>query len=464
MDYNVRYTDNTKNPITIKESTKDDTSLDITLFGRIDLEYGEELNAAMLHILERFACPQDAASTPTNTFPDYNINGDSLRKPTQGQLWFNSTVKKIYVWNGTSWESLRTQGNISANWGQILDGSQIPRPVNPANGYVYQYSECIWAVSPAYFPTAFTYMACTTDSDAKVYMKYRAYGDNELTSGIANYLIIAISGNTNHGSLSVTPLTPFVSQTPTPTPTPSVTPTISITPTSSLTPSPIPSPSPTPSPSITATPSHTAAVSPSPAASVTPSPTNSPTPTPSPTPPVSVTPTPSPFQNACSRCVNADMECCVAINSFLPDGKLAGDIKINDTMILADQTTLEPDTGIVTYSEPSLQPCVRIVTESGASLVCSTTAPIPTTEGLFKAPDVFGKDVAVMVNDKAAWDKVVSLQDVGEQWVQHITVENKCFWAGENSNAFILHHNIKYCYVDHDPPCNWMPPNCCLCP
>jgi len=133
-------------------------------------------------------------------------------------------------------------------------------------------------------------------------------------------------------------------------------------------------------------------------------------------------------------------------------------------MILADQTTLEPDTGIVTYSEPSLQPCVRIVTESGASLVCSTTAPIPTTEGLFKAPDVFGKDVAVMVNDKAAWDKVVSLQDVGEQWVQHITVENKCFWAGENSNAFILHHNIKYCYVDHDPPCNWMPPNCCLCP
>ena len=79
------------------------------------------------------------------------------------------------------------------------------------------------------------------------------------------------------------------------------------------------------------------------------------------------------------------------------------------------------------------------------------------------APYVGGKFIAVMVDGEAKWDECISVTDVGDQWVQHITVENKCFWAGENSNAFILHHNIKCCYCGDDPSCVWQPPNCCMC-
>lgn len=453
MDYNIRYTDINKAPITIKEGTKDDTTLDVSLFGRIDLEYGQDLDAAMLHIFERFASPEDASSTSTNIFPDYTITGGILEKPIKGQLWFNSTRKSLFVWNGTTWELIRIQGSIAANWGQILDGSQIPRPVNSSNGYVYDYSECIWAVSPASIPYAFTYLTCTTDQVATVNMKYRAYGDNVLTSGIANYLIIAISGNTNNGNINVTPLTPIASATPTPTPTASVTKTPAVTPTNTATNTPTP------------TASHTPNSSPTPVPTTTPTPTVTQTAavTQTVTPTVTITPTPSPFVNACSTCISIGDTCCVAVNSFLPDGKIAGNIRINDTMILADQETLEPATGTVSYSEISYQPCVRIVTQSGASLVCSTTAPIPTTEGLLNAPEVYGKHVAVMIGKNATWDLVTSLEDVGDQWVQHITVENKCFWAGENSNAFILHHNLKCCYCGGNNTCSWDPPNCCSC-
>lgn len=454
MDYSVRYTDNNKAPIVIQEGTKDDTTLDVSLFGRIDLEYGEDLNEAMLHIFERFACPQNSASTPTNTFPDYTISGGTLQHPAQGQLWFNSTVKRLFVWNGSQWESIRIQGSVAANWGQILDGSQIPRPVNPANGYVYGYNECIWAVSPASIPYAFTYMVCTTDTNGVVNMKFRSYGDNTLTSGIANYLIIAISGNTNHGSMTVTPLPPNASQTPTPTPTGSVTPTPTVT--ASIT----HSPTPVPSLSASAIPSPTPVPTQTPAATNTPAPTS----TPPNTPPVTITPTPSPFVDSCTTCTNAGFTCCVAVNSFLPDGKIAGEIAVGDTMILADQETLEPATGKVSYSEPSLQPSVRLVTTSGTSLVCSTTAPIPTKDdGLQNAPDVEGKFIAVMVDGIAGWEECVSVTDVGEQWVQHITVEDKCFWAGEQSSSFILHHNIKCCYCGGDSNCVWQPPNCCMC-
>jgi hypothetical protein len=445
-DYSVKYTDKTKPPITIPEGVVD-SSLDIVLFGRVDLEYGQQLNQDMLNILERFACPQNAASTLSNTYPDYTINGNALTQPTQGQLWFNSTTQKLFVWNGTKWETIRNKGDVAGNWGQLLDGSQIPRPVNPVNGYVYPYSQCIWAVSPAALPQAFTYMECTTDTNAVVSMKYRAYGDSVLSSGIANYLIIAIAGNINMGTISVTPEIPSVSGTPTPTPPTSVTPLVSIT----------PSPTPTSTPGTSAVPSPTPAASTSstPAASLTA------TPTPTLTPASTLTPTPSPFVDACSRCIADGFHCCVAVNSFLPDGSIAGHVQVGTSMSLADPVTLEPSTGIVSYSEPSLQESVRVVTQSGASLNCSLTAPLPTTEGLLLAPDVLGKFVAIMMNDIASWDEVISVEPIGKIWVQHITVGDNCFWAGDSSNAFILHHNIKCCYCDGQTDCSWVPPNCC---
>lgn len=138
---------------------------------------------------------------------------------------------------------------------------------------------------------------------------------------------------------------------------------------------------------------------------------------------------------------------CVAIESFLPDGTRAGDIEVGSIMELGDDQTLEWSTGEVSYSQRAMVQGVRIVTLSGASLRCSTTAPIPTQNGYVAAPDLLGHSVPVMrpgisSNDRS-WEEVVSVEDIGLIEVQHITVGDKCFWAGEQADAFILHHNQK---------------------
>lgn len=131
---------------------------------------------------------------------------------------------------------------------------------------------------------------------------------------------------------------------------------------------------------------------------------------------------------------------CVTADALLPDGRLAGDVREGDTLSMADPLTLEPMTGVVSYSEAKLQPCVEIITESGIVLRCSTTAPIPTREGVRTAPNVAGREIPILVGGIARWDRVKRMRSLGMQWVQHITCEDGCFWAGTVA-GYILHHN-----------------------
>ncbi len=136
---------------------------------------------------------------------------------------------------------------------------------------------------------------------------------------------------------------------------------------------------------------------------------------------------------------------CVAVDSFLPDGSIAGDIAVGSVMELADNVSLLPATGVVSYSEKFTQASFRFTTVSGASLRCSSTAPIPTLDNGYMTPaHLLGQQVAVKhVGGDTLWEEVVSVEDIGLIEVQHITVGNKCFWAGETTDAFILHHNDK---------------------
>jgi hypothetical protein len=138
---------------------------------------------------------------------------------------------------------------------------------------------------------------------------------------------------------------------------------------------------------------------------------------------------------------------CVHIASFLPEGNLAGSIEVGNSMILADERTLKPGTGIVSYSQEKTQPGFRIVTKNGVSLICSGSAPIPTKNGLKNPHELMGEKVATRktTNGKIRnrWSKIVEVISIGFIQVQHITVGNKCFWAGETADGFILHHNMK---------------------
>lgn len=117
----------------------------------------------------------------------------------------------------------------------------------------------------------------------------------------------------------------------------------------------------------------------------------------------------------------------------------------------SEDESLAPVIGTVVHHAVDFQPCVRITTESGISLVCSTTAPIYTKELEFiLAPELLGKYVACMQNETTLWDKVVSVESVGERFVSVIDAGDKSFWAGEQDGKYILHHNVRMDYQGYE--------------
>lgn len=67
--YLIRYTDTTKQPIEVEEGSIDESTLDVALFGRIRLEYGERLNRNILNMLENFAVGADPNLMPSVPTP-----------------------------------------------------------------------------------------------------------------------------------------------------------------------------------------------------------------------------------------------------------------------------------------------------------------------------------------------------------------------------------------------------------
>lgn len=292
--YVIKYTDKSKGTITITKSSLVTNLLDIALVGKSRLDYGEVFNENLLHLLENFACPEDAANPET---PDFAIAfGTLLQNPVDGQKWYNSTRKRLYLFSNDEWHPQGRDGDVAGNSGIAAHGTYIPRPVG-IDGYVFPYTECSMVVSPHsyrtvggsdYFPdnTEVDYMRCYVNTDGLIVMQFRYRGESALRNGYANYEIIGIRGSTEAGDISVTPY-------PIPSPTPGVSPTTTPTPTPTPSPTSSPIPSPTQTPASTPAPTPTSTVTPTPSVTVTRSPTPTPSPVP-PTPPPSATPTPSP--------------------------------------------------------------------------------------------------------------------------------------------------------------------------
>lgn len=131
---------------------------------------------------------------------------------------------------------------------------------------------------------------------------------------------------------------------------------------------------------------------------------------------------------------------CVHVDSWLPGNLRAGDVLVGDRLLLIDGSE-----GEVTYSETKRARLYRIVTASGVSLVCSDTAPIPVRAGGYRTPDaLMGHEMRPRVDGGLAdWDVIADVQALGEGDVQHITVGDACFWAGEHRGAYLPHHNAK---------------------
>lgn len=121
---------------------------------------------------------------------------------------------------------------------------------------------------------------------------------------------------------------------------------------------------------------------------------------------------------------------------LMADGtiKRAGDIKVGDSVATADPITLQPGVATVRYSEAKTMPCVEVETRN-RSLICSASAPLPTRrDGLKTAPNVAGKEIATL----EGWHEVTVLRSAGVRQVQHIDINDGCFWCNG-----ILHHNKR---------------------
>lgn len=144
---------------------------------------------------------------------------------------------------------------------------------------------------------------------------------------------------------------------------------------------------------------------------------------------------------------------CVVLESYIP---LAEEALHNGNLIrqayqiceghkihLADEISLQTRPGTIIKAMNEYQPCIRITTDDGVSLVCSTTAPIPTLEkGVVKAPDLLGLSVGVYEQGVTRWRPVTEIEDVGMKFVRAIDTGNNSFWAGEVDGRYILHHNV----------------------
>lgn len=144
---------------------------------------------------------------------------------------------------------------------------------------------------------------------------------------------------------------------------------------------------------------------------------------------------------------------CVVLESWIPEAeerlyngskiRYAWQIMPEHKILLADESTLEDKLGVVKMAAIEHQPCVRIITDTGATLVCSTTAPIPTlTDGTVHSINLLGNKVAVARNNTRTWETVVKVEEVGYKFVRSIDTGNNSFWAGEFDGIYILHHNI----------------------
>jgi hypothetical protein len=179
-----------------------------------------------------------------------------------------------------------------------------------------------------------------------------------------------------------------------------------------------------------------------------------PIPDPPPPPPIPQPPPPAPIPIPVQP-TSGGGGGCVVLESYVPlaDKRMSNGKTIRhawqlyegyDIMLGTEDESLVPTVGTVKFNVVESQPCVRVITEQGISLVCSTTAPIYTKDLTFVlAPELFGKEVACMKNGETFFDKVILVEHVGEKFVSAINAGGTAFWAGEKDGMYLLHHNVN---------------------
>ncbi len=139
---------------------------------------------------------------------------------------------------------------------------------------------------------------------------------------------------------------------------------------------------------------------------------------------------------------------CAWDEALLASGQRVGDAQIGDALIVlnADGDGYVPHA--IAAIRPGFEPCVRLVSESGITLTCSTTTPITTRDegGAFivvPAPDSFGIEVPVLDAHGFRWERIRTVEPRGELPVRLLSCGGATYAAGDVPGRWMFTHNIK---------------------
>jgi hypothetical protein len=141
---------------------------------------------------------------------------------------------------------------------------------------------------------------------------------------------------------------------------------------------------------------------------------------------------------------------CLAVDQVMPGGLLAG-------LVFAGGTIEGTYGNLVTHrfnvqdARLSLQPCRRLVTESGATVTASDSTPMTLPGGaLCMLPGMLGQLVAVRRDawwrrlvglPRTRWERVTRLTAVGDLWVNQMSIGGWCLWGGDRPGIYVSTHN-----------------------
>ena len=111
--------------VTLADGTIDTTTTDLTLIGKGYAGFGERLNENLVKLLENFA----NTSSPANRI--------------KGQLWYDSLLNQINVWNGSKWKPVGSSTNSSA---QPTNANTGDTWFDTTNNQLYVYNGTTWTL------------------------------------------------------------------------------------------------------------------------------------------------------------------------------------------------------------------------------------------------------------------------------------------------------------------------------
>ncbi len=142
---------------------------------------------------------------------------------------------------------------------------------------------------------------------------------------------------------------------------------------------------------------------------------------------------------------------CVVFDSLLADGKTADLAQVGKDYPCHLPGEGFHDWPLEVRGQLAYVECVKLTTKTGAVLRCSKTTPFNFTDAdadlkdgqWAYAPDMRGEMVYLRTPIGDVEDEVISVEDIGLQWVVPLSFGGRSFAAGDTPDCLIYSHNIR---------------------